>query len=74
MIDNFNTVYENLPFGINGFVMYDAADDYYTIVLNQRHGFWANKKTFEHEIGHILNKDFTKNKTVGIIETTMHGG
>ena len=53
MVENFITVYENLPFKINGFVMYDAADDYYTIVLNSRQSFWKNKKTFEHEIGHI---------------------
>ena len=72
MVENFITVYENLPFKINGFVMYDAADDYYTIVLNSRQSFWKNKKTFEHEIGHILNGDFFKHKNVAVLETNMH--
>ena len=52
--------------------MYDAVDDYYTIVLNRRLSFWSNKKTFEHEIGHILNGDFFKIKNVEMLEMAMH--
>lgn len=73
-MNNYNVVYLNLPVTVKGFSLYDAADDYYTIVLNNRLSKLCNKKTFEHEIGHILNGDFTKNKTVGIIETNLHGG
>lgn len=72
MIDNFITVYENLPFKVSGFIMYDAADDYYTIVLNSRLSCWRNKKTFEHELKHIINGDFLKIKNVAIMETALH--
>lgn len=72
MIDNYIMVYRSLPFKINGFIMYDAADDYYTIVLNSRLSFSENKQTFEHELQHILNGDFFKIKNVGILEASMH--
>lgn len=71
MINNYIMIYKNLPFKINGFIMYDAEDDYYTIVLNSRLSFSENKKTFEHELKHILNGDFLKIKNVGILEASM---
>lgn len=72
MLENYIIAYENLPFKVSGFIIYDAVDDYYTIVLNRRLSFWSNKKTFEHEIGHILNGDFFKIKNVEMLEMAMH--
>lgn len=71
MPENYIVIYETLPHKINGFVMYDAADDYYTIVLNSRSSYSQNKKTFNHEIKHILNKDFHNFRDVGLLEAVM---
>lgn len=72
MLENYIVVCENLPYKINGFIMYDAADDYYTIVLNSRSGYYKNRETFNHEIEHILNGDFHKNRNVGLLEAVLH--
>lgn len=72
MLDNYITIFENLPNKVKGFIMYDSKDDYYTIVLNSRSNYEQNRKTFEHEIQHILNKDFTKYRNVGMLEATLH--
>lgn len=72
MFDNYQTIYLNLPYKVNGFIMYDSADDYYTIVLNSRSTYKQNKRTFEHEIKHIINNDFAHNRNVGILEASLH--
>lgn len=72
MFDNYKTIYLNLPYKVNGFIMYDSADDYYTIVLNSRSTYKQNKRTFEHEIQHIINNDFAHNRNVGILEASLH--
>ena len=72
MIENINTVYENLPFKVNGFTIYDAADDYYTIVLNSRKSSFINEKTYKHELNHITNGDFVTVKNVDMLETALH--
>ena len=72
MIDNYNTVYENLPNKIKGFVLYNSAEDFYTIVLNSRASHEANKITLEHELSHIANNDFHKCQTVTLLEAIRH--
>ena len=72
MVENYIVTYENLPFKVSGFIMYDSADDYYTIVLNSRLSHWSNKRTFEHELGHILNGDFYRVKDVEVLEAALH--
>ena len=72
MIDNYITIFENLPYKVNGFTMYNASDDYYTIVLNSRASADACRKTFEHEMAHIKNKDFSTYRNVEILESVLH--
>lgn len=72
MVDNYNTIFMKLPCKVSGFIMYDSADDYYTIVLNSRSTYEQNRKTFLHEIQHILNKDFLYSKNVGVLEAALH--
>lgn len=72
MLENYITVFENLPYKVKGFIMYSSSDDVYTIVLNSRSGYEHNKQTFEHELKHILNNDFSSYKEVGILEAVRH--
>lgn len=74
MIDNFIVIYDNLPYKIRGFTLYHACDDYYTIILNSRMSHDCNKKTFLHELKHILKDDFIKYKNVQEIELQAHIG
>ncbi|MBF0716064.1 hypothetical protein [Gemelliphila palaticanis] len=46
-------------------------DDSYTIFLNAKMGYWEMKKTFDHEISHIINEDFEK-YNVDEIEYARH--
>lgn len=72
MPENYIVVCENLPYKISGFIMYDAADDYYTIVLNSRASYQKNRETFEHELKHIINGDFHNYRNVGLLEAVLH--
>lgn len=72
MIENYTTIFLDLPYAIKGFLLYDAADDYYTIVINSRMSYEKNKETFEHEIEHIKNGDFHKYRNVGMLELALH--
>jgi hypothetical protein len=69
---NYITIFQNLPYKVKGFLLYDSVDDFYTIVLNSRSSFEANQATFEHELQHILNGDIVHNRNVAILETVMH--
>ncbi len=72
MSENYQTVFENLPYSIKGFVLYNAAEDFYTIVLNCRFSYESMKKTFLHELKHIKNDDFHSMKTIDEIELDSH--
>ena len=72
MNDNFTTIYANLPTKVKGFILYDTCDDYYTIILNARHSYYQNIKTFFHELKHISRQDFIKRYSVETIETQCH--
>ena len=72
MSENYQTVFENMPYSVKGFTCYNAAEDFYTIVLNCRFSIESMKKTFMHELKHILNDDFRSLKTVGQIENETH--
>ena len=72
MLENYIVVCENLPYKIRGLIMYDSADDYYTIVLNSRTSYQKNRETFEHELKHIINGDFHHYRNVGLLEAVLH--
>ncbi len=71
-MDNFMVVYDNLPHKINAFTMHHSIDDFYTIILNSRISCDCAQRAFEHELRHIKNNDFDKNKSVNEIETLAH--
>ena len=72
MLDNYSTIYQNLPYKIKGFAVYNSKEDYYTIVLNSRLSYDQNIKTFIHELKHINNDDFSSYLTATAIETLAH--
>ena len=55
---DYRVVYQNLPVAIKGFVTQD--DDFYTIVVNARHGVDVQRETILHELKHIKGFDFQK--------------
>ena len=69
-LDNVRTVMCNLPHSIGGFTI--LSDDYYTIVLNVNLTYKKNMQTYSHELTHIINGDFDKKISVGLIETLAH--
>lgn len=72
MIENYSTIYSNLPYKIKGFVVYNSVEDYHTIVLNSRHSHAQNVQTFWHELTHIKNNDFNSPHSVDFIEKLVH--
>lgn len=71
-MDNYNVIFLSLPITVKGFSLYDAADDYYTIVINNK--FSHHKEIFEHELLHIKNGDFRRCGNVATLEKAAHGG
>ena len=71
-MDNYSTIYSNLPCKIKGFVVYNSVEDWHTIVLNARHSYTQNVKTFFHELQHIKNDDFNSPHSVDFIEQLVH--
>lgn len=72
MLDNYTTIYQNLPYKIKGFAVYNSKEDYYTIVLNSRLSHDQNIKTFIHELKHINNDDFSSSLAATTIEALAH--
>lgn len=72
MLDNCITIFQNLPYKIKGFAVYNSNDDYYTIVLNSRLSHDQNLKTYIHELKHINNNDFFSDLDVSMIEACAH--
>lgn len=70
MIDH-NVILEDLPTTVRGFVR--RQEDFYTVVLNARSSSDGQKKTYEHELYHIINGDFDRDCPVGQIEAEAHG-
>lgn len=71
-MDNYLVVYQNLPYKVNAFTMYNACDNFYTIVINSRISHSSAKRAFLHEIEHINRGDFHSNKDVNEIELIAH--
>lgn len=57
----------DLPTTVKGYVL-QTFDGYNTIVLNARLNIWQNRKSFRHEIEHIVNDDFHSDLTATQIE------
>lgn len=65
------TILQDMPCSVRGFTR--KSEDDYTIVLNSRLAYEANVHTYVHEVGHILDDDFSKHG-VDQIERRAHGG
>lgn len=63
-------IYVNLPCSVRGFVVNNCG--FYTIVLNSRLSMEENRKTYKHELEHIINDDFNKFDAIDIIEKIRH--
>lgn len=72
MLQNYSTIFLNLPYKIRGFAVYNTCEDFYTIVLNSRLSYAQNIKTYLHELEHITNDDFNSKLTVNELETLAH--
>ena len=72
MFDNYQTIFQQLPYKIRGFVIHNSCEDFYTIVLNSRLSHSQNIKTFWHELKHIKNNDFYSSLTANEIESLAH--
>ena len=71
-MDNCMVVYDNLPYSVKGFTIYDGCDDYYTIVLNCRYSNESLQQTYLHELKHIMHDDFHSCDSVSEIELVCH--
>ena len=72
MLDNCITIFQNLPYKIKGFAVYNSNEDYYTIVLNSRLSHDQNLRTYIHELEHINNNDFYSKLSATKLETIAH--
>ena len=71
-MDDYMVIYKNLPYKVHAFTIYNAADNYYTIVLNSRISYNNAQKAFQHELYHINQNDFYCNKDINKIEFETH--
>lgn len=71
-MDNVKTIFCDMPTTIAGYTL--VQDDYYTIVLNSKHSRARNIEAYQHEIEHILNRDFEKKCSADLIEFYAHRG
>ncbi len=72
MVDNYSTIYMNLPCKVKGFTVYNSCEDYYTIVLNSRLSYYQNIQAYFHELEHIECDDFNNNMPVTLLEQIRH--
>ena len=66
-----NVIYIDLPTSVRGFARYNP-DGTYTIVLNSRMSIEQQRRTWAHEMRHIIRGDFDKDD-VDAIEVENHG-
>lgn len=60
-----------LPTSINGYTIRDRNGDY-NVYINSNISFEHQLLTYQHEINHILNGDFTKSGSADLIEIHAH--
>lgn len=66
----FQTV-TDLPTGVHAFTSYIGEEDCYRVYLNAHDSYEQNRKSWEHELHHIVNGDFLRSD-VDEIETDAH--
>lgn len=68
--DNIRIIMLDMPIGYRAFTL--PGDGFYTIYLNSRYCREQNKLSLEHELRHIKNGDYDKDKSVDLIEIFAH--
>lgn len=63
----YRVVMLDLPTTVRGYVL-RTFDGFCTIVLNSKLNIWQNRKSFKHELDHLLNGDFDSDLTATEIE------
>ncbi|MGN0402618.1 MAG: ImmA/IrrE family metallo-endopeptidase [Acetatifactor sp.] len=70
-MDNINVVYVDMPAGVRSYVVLNS-DESYTIVINSRLSHEQNLLSYYHEIDHIKNGDYDRNRSADLIEIVAH--
>lgn len=70
-MENIRTMYFDLPNTIGGFTVL-TPDGWFTICLNQNLSHERNLISYEHEMNHIIDKDFEKILKADCIEAISH--
>ena len=70
-MNDYRVILLDLPTTVRGYVL-RTLDGFCTIVLNSKLNIYQNKKTFKHEIEHIINNDFDSKKSIDAIESERH--
>lgn len=69
-MDNIRTVFIDMPTTIKAYTI--LKDDFYTIVINSSLSYEMQEEAYNHELRHILNGDFDRKCSVGLIEINAH--
>ena len=69
--DNVFQTVTDLPAGVHAMTCYIGEDDCYRVYLNARDSYIQNRRSFEHELHHIVGDDFSK-YDVNEIERKAH--
>lgn len=69
--DDIRTVMADMPVSVKAYTILDQ-EGFYTIVLNANHSREQNLLSYQHELRHIMNKDFEKKTKAGLIELYAH--
>lgn len=68
---NINVVLMDNPYGIKGSTNKNK-DGSFTIIINSHLSFEEQRKTYKHELFHIMNEDFDKECFVDQLENSAH--
>lgn len=70
-MEEIQVVFRDLPATIKGFTLYDGIFNY-TIVLNSKLNCETQTITYQHELSHIIHKDFDSMIPVDNLEKMRH--
>lgn len=70
-MENIRTILADLPSTIGGYTIYK--DGFYTIVLNKNLNYERNIESYQHELKHIFQNDFSKKCSADMVEIYAHG-
>lgn len=72
-MNNYHTVYADLPTSISAYCIREKESDYITIVLNARMNCETQKKAYMHEVDHIEHGDLEVEEGADKLELSERG-